>query len=73
MAEKTLVMTFLNEQGAKANVSLPGIKDDLTEAQVSAVMDTIVEKNIFYSTGGNLAAKNAAQITERNVTTLEVR
>jgi len=36
MVEKTLLMTFLNEEGAKASVTLSGIRDDLTQEEVSA-------------------------------------
>lgn len=73
MADKSLVMTFLNEMGSRASISLPGVKDNVTEAEVSAAMDVIVAKNIFETTGGDLITKHSAQITERNVTELVVR
>ena len=73
MADKTLDMTFLNETGSKASISLPCVKDDITQAEVSAAMDTIIAKNIFSTTGGDLKVKNSAQITERNVTELVVK
>jgi len=68
-----LSMTFINEEGAKANVSLSGIRDDLTQAEVSAAMDVIIAKNIFQTGGCNLVAKHSAQITERTVTALVVK
>lgn len=73
MAEKTLVMTFLNSLGSKTSVTLPGVKADVTPAEISAAMDVIIAKNIFQSSGGDLLTKHAAQITEKNVTLLEVR
>jgi len=73
MVEKTLLMTFLNEEGTKTSITLSGIRDDLTQAEVSAAMDVIIAKNIFQSSGGNLVAKYAAQITERSVTALVVK
>ena len=73
MVEKTLLMTFLNEEGAKASVTLSGIRDDLTQEEVSAAMDVIIAKNVFQSSGGNLVAKYSAQITERTVTALVVK
>ena len=73
MADKTLVMAFLNETGSKASISLPCVKDGITQTEVSAAMDTIIAKNIFSTTGGDLKVKNAAQITERNVTELVVK
>ena len=73
MADKSLVMTFLNEEGSRASVTLPSIRDNITEAEVSAAMDVVISKNIFSTSGGDLKAKNSAQITERNVTDLDVR
>jgi hypothetical protein len=73
MADKSLVMSFLNEEGKKTSVRLTCIKDNLTEAEVSTAMNAVVEKNIFFSTGGDLKTKDSAQIVERNVSELAVR
>jgi hypothetical protein len=73
MADKSLVMSFLNEEGKKTSVRLTSIKDNLTEAEVSTAMNAVVEKNIFFSTGGDLKTKDSAQIVERNVSELAVR
>jgi hypothetical protein len=73
MAEISLVMTFLNQEGTRANITLPEVRVDLTELEVSAAMDSIVSANIFSSSGGDLVAKHSAQITERNITSLTVR
>ena len=73
MADKSLVMTFLNGEGSRASLTLPAVKDTITEVQVGAAMDAIIAKNIFISSGGDLISKHSATITERNVTTLDVR
>lgn len=73
MADKNLVMTFLNEDGARTSITLPAVRDDITENEVSSVMDAVTLRNIFFSKGGDLVTKHSAQITERNVTDLEVR
>ncbi|HEY5562473.1 MAG TPA: DUF2922 domain-containing protein [Clostridiaceae bacterium] len=72
MGDKTLIMTFLNEAGNKVNVSVSGVKDDLTQAEVSLCMDTLISKNVLHSTGGDLKTKNTAQITTRTVDILAV-
>jgi hypothetical protein len=36
-------------------------------------MDVIIAANVFDSAGGDLASKQGAQITERNVTPLDVK
>jgi hypothetical protein len=73
MADKSLVMIFLNQLGARVNIALPGVREDITELEVSAAMDSIVSSNIFESSGGDLVAKHSAQITDKTVTALEVR
>ncbi len=73
MADKSLVMTFINQLGARVNITLPGVREDLTEQEVSTAMNSIISSNIFLSSGGDLVAKHSAQITERTVTNLEVR
>lgn len=70
--EYVLAMTFATERGGKSNFSISGIKPDLTPAQVNALMDTIISKNIFTSSTGTLATKAGASITERNVTKIEI-
>ena len=50
-----------------------GVREDVTDAEVSTVMDTIVGKNIFQSTGGGLKVKDSAQLVERTVGKLTVK
>lgn len=73
MPDRTLVMVFLNEIGARTTIALPCAKDVLTQEEVSAAMDVIIAKNIFSTTGGDLKVKHSAQINERSVTALAVR
>lgn len=73
MPDKTLVMTFLNEEGKKSSIRLNAVKDDLTSEQISSLMDTIIAKNVFLPTGGALKKKDSAQIVERNVSKIEVK
>lgn len=73
MADKTLIMTFLNREGSRASINLPGVRDNLTQAEVAAAMDTIIAGNVFTSSGGDLVTKHSAQLTEKTVVELEVR
>lgn len=70
---KTLVMNFLNESGKKASIRVNNVKEDITEAEVKSAMDVIVAKNIFATTGGDLKAKDSAQIEDKNSTSLSVK
>ena len=69
----TLSMTFVSASGDKISISVTGVKPDLTQAETTALMDTIVAKDVFLSKGGSLTAKYAAQLTERTVTKFAVQ
>ena len=42
-----LVMTFKNRIGKNVTLSTDDPRDDLTEEQIKAAMELIIEKNIF--------------------------
>jgi hypothetical protein len=73
MADKSLVMTFLNQEGSRTSITLPAVKDNVTEAEVITAMDAVIATNIFYSAGGNLVTKHSAQVTERSVAELSIK
>ena len=70
---KALVMTFLNAGGKKVSIKLNSVKDTLTDADVTPVMDTIIAKNIFSSTGGDLKTRESAQLTDSTVQKFTVK
>lgn len=61
---KVLRMSFNNALGSAVNITLPDPKADLTAAQIEAVMDQIIAKNIFTGTGGDLVAKRDIRIID---------
>ena len=73
MADKSLVMTFLNSSGSRSSITLTAVRDNVTEAEVASAMDAVIATNVFESSGGDLVARQAAEITERNVTPLDVK
>ena len=70
--EYTLTMTFLTETGEKTNMSISDVKDGITNDEVQALMDSLIENNIFENKKGALASKYSAQVTERTVTKFTV-
>lgn len=44
---KKLVMVFKNEVDKQTTISIDNPRDDVTEAEIKAAMDLIVEKDIF--------------------------
>jgi hypothetical protein len=70
---KSLTMTFLNADGNRSSISVSNIKDSLTSGEVAEVMDTIIEKSIFTTSGGALMSKDSAQIVDKTTSSLSVR
>jgi len=67
---QTLRMTFLNQANRNVTLSLDNPRDNLTAAEVQGVMDTIIAKNIFTSSGGDLVSKVSASIIDTTTTEL---
>lgn len=68
----SLTLTFVCENGEKSSISIDNVKDDITKEQVSALMDTIITKNIFLTKNGALVKKSGAQLTRKAVTKFEI-
>ena len=69
---RNLVMTFLNVEGKKTNITLNNVRPDLTAAEVSGAMDVVIAKNIFESKGGDLVTKDSAKIVDRTTSEIEL-
>jgi len=67
VTKKVLRMTFNNALGNAVTITLANPKSDLTAAQVETVMDQIIAKNIFLTSGGDLISKRDVKIV--NTTT----
>ena len=67
---RTLEMVFQNQVGKSVTVSVKEPKDGLTLMEVNAVMDLIIARNIFATTGGDLVSSVEAQIRQLAVTEL---
>jgi len=61
---KVLVMTFKNEEGQNVSLRLRYPKATLTDNQVKTLMDTIIAKNIFATSGGDLVEKVSAVVQD---------
>ncbi|WP_017873520.1 DUF2922 family protein [Candidatus Caldatribacterium saccharofermentans] len=67
---KILVMTFRNEEGRAFRIRLRYPREDLSSQDVNAVMDLILARNVFATSGGDLVEKVGAQIVETSTTSL---
>lgn len=68
---ETLRLIFKNAEDKLSTISLPDPDYALTGPQVGAVMDSIITKNIFNTTGGDLVSKVRAEVVSRTVDVLQ--
>ena len=63
----TLQMIFSNTEGRNSTISVADPNPGLTEMEAETVMDSIITKNVFLTTGGELVDKVRAQVVTRTV------
>ncbi len=68
--EKTLQLVFVNEEGRNVTFSLTDPAEPVDAQEVENVMDLIIAKNIFLTTGGQITGKTRAVLIAREVTTI---
>ncbi|MPN20675.1 hypothetical protein SDC9_168054 [bioreactor metagenome] len=71
--EYSLAMTFITTTGDKVSMTITGVKSNITEVEASALMDTIISKDIFLTKSGSLVSKYGAQLTQRQTTKFDVQ
>lgn len=68
--KKVLEMVFRTVGGKEVMLSLPDPKDNITSQQVAAAMETIITKNIFATSSGDLRDKVTARVRVTDLSTL---
>ncbi len=66
-------MVFQNQIGKNVSISIGEVKDSITSEEIKTLMQLIVAKNIFESTGGDLTTIMSADIVTRDVQEMPVR
>lgn len=64
VTRKVLRMTFNNSSGRAVTITLPQPKTGLTTAEIESVMDQIITRNIFLTSGGELVSKRDIKIVD---------
>ena len=70
--EVKLLMTFLNESGKKVSLFVTDPREDITEAEIKAVMELIVAKNIFAPGGDDIVSAKEAKIVQTETTEFDL-
>ena len=66
-------MVFLNNLGKNVSMNISGVSGEVTAAEIKTVMETIITKNIFTSTGGDLLSIMSASLVSKDTEQLSVR
>ena len=67
---ETLQMIFANTDGRNSSVAVTDPQPGISALEVEEVMDSIIDRNIFATSGGDLERKVRAQVVSRTVTVL---
>ena len=70
VVSKTLRLTFSTSMGKSFSITLKNPKSDITAAQATAVIDTIIAKDIFFTSSGALVAKKDVKVLDNTTTDL---
>nr|WP_106779038.1 DUF2922 domain-containing protein [Lysinibacillus timonensis] len=66
----TLEMKFNTANGKTMTISVNEPKDNLTPTEITTVMQTIIDQDVFHNEGFALVGINQARMIERNVSEL---
>ena len=67
---ETLQLIFSNVEGRNTTISVGDPDPEITALDVETVMDSVIARNVFNTSGGDINGKVRAQIVSRTVDTL---
>ena len=70
--EIKLLMSFLTSSGKKVSLFVTDTRDDIKESEIKAVMDLIIEKNIFAPNGEDIVSAKEAKIVQTETTEFDL-
>ena len=59
---KVVRLTFTTAGGKTFSITIPDPREDLDKAEAEAIMDTIIQKNIFLTSSGELIGKRDIKV-----------
>lgn len=68
--QETLRMIFKNQEGLNVAIAVPDSDSEITALAVESVMDSVIARNVFTTTGGNITDKVRAEVVARSVDVL---
>ena len=70
--EVKLLMIFMTQFGRKVSLFVTDPREDITESEIKAVMDLIIEKNIFAPSGEDIVTAKDAKVVQTETTEFDL-
>lgn len=70
--ERTVEMGFNTDLNKSHTVRVAGAKAAVTAAEISAVMNTLVTKDVFIGRNGALSSKKSARLVTRQIDDFDI-
>ena len=70
--EHSLSLVFITSNGSKSSITIPDVRDDLSNEEVKELMQIIIENNTFLTKNGTLITPYSAKMVSRKSTTIEI-
>jgi len=67
MAIKKLEMVFNNVLGRTNKMTVDNVRDDVSQVEIQAAMQSIIDKNIFDTSGGELVGIESARVVTTDI------
>lgn len=68
MIQRTATMAFKDISGKKLNLIVRDVKQDVQDADISALMDSVIAKKLIKTEAGDISEKVAAQVVTKETT-----
>ena len=62
MDKSKLEMEFKDEEGKKFSLTIDEPREDVTEVEIKAIMDDVIQKNIFHTVAGDIVSIVGAKV-----------
>jgi hypothetical protein len=69
---RVLELLFENQEGKQVSISIEDPIEPVNPEDIYQVMNTVIEKSVYTSSGGDFVSIRGARITERAVETIEL-
>lgn len=70
--EHSLSLVFITSNGSKASITIPDVRDDLTNEEVIELMQVIIDNNTFLTKNGGLVTPYSAKKISRSSSVIDI-